>query len=144
MIWDRPSKPILHVCCNDPDNGLFTGRVARLNIGRAELEPHTLYEPRFAVLSNGDIRLSGKCWPVTHSKEWLGNWCWNGYRIGDGLDGKPTKTTGWWMVDFATWLRGRNLFTCTHGPCDFFDWFNHEREMTPAEVHGAVFDTVDF
>lgn len=136
MNWDAPAKPILHVCCNDPDNGVFTGRASALCIGWAELELNRPYDIRFA--DDGEtIRLSGKTWPVEASKEYLGNWCWNGYRIGD-----KGRTTGWWMVDFATWLRGRGLFRCTHGPADFFDWFNLEREMAPAAIHTALFETV--
>ena len=136
--WDRPAKPILHVACNDPDNGLPIHRAAMLQSGDAELELLGQHEPRFVEL-DGAIRLAGKTWPVQSSKEWLGNWCWNGYRIGDG-----TKTTGWWMVDFVTWLRGRKLFSCTHGPSDFYEWFNGECEMTPAQIHAAVFETVNF
>lgn len=137
-LWDRPSKPILHVCCNDPDNCVFNGRTGSLCIGHAELEVHRPYEVRFVEL-DGAIRLAGKTWPVHASKEWLGNWCWNAYRIGD-----TSKTLGWWMVDFATWLRGRGLFRCTHGPADFFEWFNRESDLSPAQAHTAIFETVDF
>lgn len=136
MLWDRPAKPVLHVCCNDPDNGLFTGRAAALCIGWAELELNGWHEPRF-VLTDTGFRLAGKNWPVTNSKEWLGNWCWNAYRVGD-----LSKTTGWWMVDFATWLKGRDLFRCTHGPEEFFEWFNGDLNLTPAQVHTAIFEAV--
>lgn len=136
--WDRPSKPILHVACNDPDNGSFAGRAAMLQIGWAELEVRKMHEPRFVEL-DGAIRLAGKTWPIKDSVEFLGNWCWNGYRIGDG-----TRTTGWWMVDFATWLRGRGLFTCTHGPSGFYGWFNGDYELAPAAVHNAIFETVRY
>ena len=138
MNWDKPAKPILHVACNDPDNGLFSGRASMLQIGNAELELRSWHEPKFFEFDD-TIRLAGKKWPIEDRKDWLGNWCWNAYRIGDG-----TRTIGWWMVDFATWLRGRNLFRCTHGPSDFYDWFNGEREMTPAQVHTAVFETLNF
>lgn len=136
MLWDRPAKPNLHVCCNDPDNGLFNGRAAALSIGSAELELRGWHEPKFVDLG-GAIRLAGKNWPVSASKEWVGNWCWNAYRIGDA-----SKTAGWWMVDFATWLRGRGLFQCTAGPVDFHEWFNGEYELAPATIHTALFETV--
>ena len=130
----------LDVCCNKPDNGLFDERAAGLSILDLELDPLGWPAPRFVEIDVG-IRLSGKVWPVTRSKGWYGNWCWNRYWIGDG----SSKTPGWWMVDFLIWLKGRGLFTCvTGGPIGLVDWFNGEREASPADIHGWLGDMWEF
>ncbi|MEL7281320.1 MAG: hypothetical protein AAGK79_13250 [Pseudomonadota bacterium] len=30
------------------------------------------------------------------------------------------------------------------GPEDFYEWFNYERELSSADAHTAIFETVDF
>lgn len=127
----------LHVACNDPANGIFTYQAEILNIVGAsrdmecELEPTNWRRaPRFVDLGDS-IRLSGKTWPIVGGKEYVGNWCWNSYLIGNGR-----KTTNWWMVDFMIWLRGRGTFRMTTGPTDLFNWFNREvNDARPVEVH---------
>ena len=124
----------LDVCCNNPDNGLFDECAAGLSILDMEFDPRAWSAPRFIELDDG-IRLSGKNWPVAGSKDWYGNWCWNRYWIGDAR-----RAPGWWMTDFLIWLKRRELFTCVAGPPELFEWFNGEREASPAEVHGWLGD----
>lgn len=114
----------LHVACNDPDNGLFQGYADQLaicgnpSVDYCEFEP-IRSSPRFAELEEG-IRLSGKVWPIQCAADWVGNWCWNSYQIGDGA-----RTPRWWMADFVVWLRAKRNFTMTMGHSDLFEWFNN-------------------
>ena len=125
----------LEVACNDPDNGLFEGRASMMQIGDAEFMPSNRAGGcTFAELP-GAIRIAGKTWRTAGSKEWFGNWCWNRYDLYH-----RQMTTRWYFVEFVIWLRGRKLFTCTGAPSEFFDWFNSEREVTPAGVHHMVCD----
>lgn len=120
----------LHVACNDPDNGCFAGRAEQLNIGDATFEPtHHRHLPAFREL-DGAIRLAGKRWQVSSSKYGVGNWCWNSYLLA-----RPDITPRWYLVEFITWLRDRQLFRCTEAESDFFEWFNGADRLAPADVH---------
>jgi len=95
------NRVMIDIACNDPDNGNFASVAEQIEIGNLmELEARR-GAPRFVELPGG-FRLAGKRWPTRGSKDWVGNWCWNGY----------------WMdipvaVDFLAWLHGRRLFDCT-------------------------------
>ena len=124
----------LDVACNDPDNGNFAGRAPMLQLGSAEREAHNFMcgtAPRFADLGD-KVRLAGKHWHCGGSKDWVGNWSWNRYRLmppeSDG------KTHRWYPVDFVKWLRSRNLYRCISAPTDFFDWFNDGQTAYDHEI----------
>ena len=120
----------LDVACNDGDNGLFADVADQLSIGDAEFEPaHYGRSPTFREL-DGAVRLAGKRWLIESSIYGVGNWCWNRYLLA-----RPGITLRWYLVDFVIWLRGRNLFHCTTGESEFYDWFNGTAEVAPAEVH---------
>jgi hypothetical protein len=131
---------MLDVCCNDPDNGHFDGKAYGLSVGSIELEP--LRSPCRFVLTDRGFRLAGKEWPTTWSKDWVGNWCWNRYRISDGRTEYAVM-----LARFMFWLKGRKLYTCISGPDEFFLWFDdrfkeHEFNMSrmsallAEEIHG--------
>lgn len=128
----------LHVACNDPCCGHFEERASMISIGSIELQAKAWVPPRFVDLGDR-VRLAGKCWPVIADAEWVGNWAWNAYALGN----KSAKTERWWLTDFAIWLRGRGLYSIDVGPEGFFDWWNREREAPPAEVHGWICDAID-
>lgn len=127
----------LHICCNDAVDGLFMHRAEAINIGSIELEATSWPPPKFR--DDGEsICLSGKSWPVLASVDWVGNWCWNGYRLGDGK-----RAPRWWLVDFVKWLRGRGLFEITSGPEKIFEWWRRERLLSDAELHRAICNALD-
>jgi hypothetical protein len=102
---------MIDIACNDPDNGSFAGRGVQIKCGVDFIELEALRDPapRFVEL-DGHIRLAGKKWPILGSKDWVGNWCWNGY----------------WMkidmaVDFFIWLHGRGLYDLTTGETRVFN-----------------------
>lgn len=125
----------LDVACNDPDNGVFSGRAMQLNIGTAELEAKD-FERGYAFAElDGAIRLAGKRWQIESAKEWVGNWCWNRYLLA-----KRDLTVRWYLTEFVTWLRARDLFHCSVATSDFYDWFNGNARLAPKDVHGLVCD----
>lgn len=123
MLW-------LEVACNDPDNGLFMRRAQQLQVGNAEFEARNDECPPAFEIRNDTIRLAGKTWMVTESKEWVGNWCWNHYLLAT-----PKLTPRWYLVDFIIWLRNRGLFHCTTAEAEFYDWFNGPAQLPPTGVH---------
>lgn len=129
----------LEVACNDPDNGLFAEKAMQLQIGDAEFEPkHWDAPPRFVDLG-GSVRLAGKRWYIDGVTTWFGNWCWNRYLLSRaGYAGAITPR--WYMVEFLTWLRGRDLFRCSTGPSEFYDWFNGDTTIPPVELHRLVLE----
>ena len=132
-------RPFLHVCCNDPDNGLFTGRAVALSIGSAEFEADDWEDGvRFVELPDGRIRLAGKVWTTHWSKDWVGNWCWNAYGLGYGR-----RTPRCRLVDFLKWLRGRGLFRMTCGPERLSRWFEEDRFLTDADLHHEICEALE-
>lgn len=137
-----PARPRLQVACNNPDNGLFAHRAPALKVFDAEFDSRSISGPRFIESwhqspdrSRLEVRLAGKTWPTTGCTEWIGNWCWNEYQLGDG-----SRTAGWWMVDFLTWLRSRRLYTCTHGTQTFHAWFNGHGHASPSDIHTMIYE----
>ena len=97
--------------CNDPDNGLFDGRVSSAMYGDIEFEAPLLDGFRFTNLGQA-IRIHRRAFPVLGSIEWVGNWCWNRYKL-ERTDAKRLLLTmrehGWQV-------------TC--GPVRFCNWWN--------------------
>jgi hypothetical protein len=127
----RNNRIMVDVACNDPDNGSFAGRAAMIQIGDLlELEAKREPAPKIVELA-GAIRFSGKAWPIHGSKDWVGNWCWNGY----------------WMdipvaVEFLTWLHGRDLYSVSSGETRLFNrwrWrepFDREQKQFMDRIFG--------
>lgn len=110
---------MIDVACNDPDNGLFAGVAEQISVGSDFMELECLVgrPPKFAELQGG-IKLGRRAWPTCGSKEWIGNWCWNGYwmKIPDA-------------VDFLAWLQSTHRFHCTCGEERIFNIWNSEKDM---------------
>jgi len=132
---------LLHVACNDPDNGQFIGRAPQLSI-KSEITfmAHNWEGSRFREADDA-IFLAGKRWPTCGAKDWVGNWCWNAYTLSDG-----TRTQRWWLTDFIIWLRGRDLYHMDMGPSPLFNWFNKDGlwaeggDLAPVRVHALICD----
>lgn len=73
----------LDFACNDPDNGLFDGRCAGIQLPDLDLElsANDMRGPSFRVF-DGSIKISRRIFAFERSKEWYGNWCWNAYWFG--------------------------------------------------------------
>lgn len=81
-------------CCNNPDNGMFTGRFDSVSIGNGVLHIDNQYSPPrapklqydFALSEDrgfdaasaiGRIKVSRRWFPVHGYKYGWGNWCWD-------------------------------------------------------------------
>ncbi len=90
----KPRKPqiavTLHVACNDPDNGMFTGKFDAAEISAAGCDtiirldgPDTriaeIRDPSCTPKSR--LRVGRLVMPLYGSREWVGSWCWDAYKI---------------------------------------------------------------
>lgn len=101
--------------CNDPDNGLFAGRIAMAQYGDAEIEPPNWEGYAFTELAGEAIRIHRRSFPIHGKREWLGNWCWNRYFL-LREHAKP----------LLMHLRGHG-WRVTCGPSPFYHWWNDGR-----------------
>lgn len=73
----------VHFACNG-DHGVFLGKVAMasVQIGRnhIDLEREHVGGVRFVELTDG-FRIHRATFTVVAAKYWVGNWCWNAYRL---------------------------------------------------------------
>ena len=91
--------------CNDPDNGLFAGRIEQIQVGSEFLELTARREPvRLVEVDDSTLRIAGRHWAYDRAKYGVGNWCWNRY---------------WMRLDDAAaliaWLHKRRFFHCDMG-----------------------------
>lgn len=98
-------------CCNDPDNGLFAGKVWMVQYADAELETRHGGEFRFTEVEGG-IRIHRRTFKVIRHVYWHGNWCWNRYWLprSEAKRLLTTLRTHGWRV------------TC--GPSALYRWMN--------------------
>lgn len=121
---------LISMCCNDPDNGDFAGRVCQISLPDSMLN---LTAKAWGItsfrgcpeLSDDDrsFKLAGKRWPFTRRRSWIGNWCWDGYvmSVAD-------------VTRFLGWLHGRNLFHCESGWVELCDaWDAPENLVLPEQ-----------
>lgn len=129
------------LCCNNPDNGMPTGRICMVDVGTEELlkleSPYLLGDEddehlptlayEFEVTQRGvfscdrvkgHMEVNGRKFPIIGHRSGWGNWCW------DCVIVKPQVA-----IDFINYLKELNLFTCTAGDKEFFDIFNEEGVM---------------
>ena len=104
----------IDIACNNPDNGVFAHRAEQIQLpdDLGEFMAHGFYENRAPRLveMDGAIRLAGKRWPITGSKEWVGNWCWNAYWLELSV-----------AADFVVWLHRRKLYSIDQGESRLFE-----------------------
>lgn len=125
----------LHVCCNHPDNGLFTGRAMALNIVNMEFQANDWARGvAFREAPDGrNIRIAGKDWPILRSKEGVGNWCWNAYELGIATPNSPQR-----VAEFLIWLRRRELFAIEAAPTVIWNWWHRPRSFDLAKLMSAI------
>lgn len=116
---EAPARCRLDVCCNDPDNGLFSGRAAALNLSTwdgelIEIEAADMSGPRFSE-KPGAIRICRRDWPILASKDWYGNWCWNAYWLSPDV-----------LVDLLAAVKKSGMFNCSCGASQLFHNWNDD------------------
>lgn len=111
----------IDIACNDPDNGLFAGRAAAIQLPVTgdtlmELAASDMAGPRMRE-EDGHIVISNRKWPIVASKDWVGNWVWNRY----------------WMeldvaVAFIAWVHSRRRFSVEQAEERLYNaWQSHLR-----------------
>lgn len=119
------------LCCNDPDNGNFTGRFDAVDIGSEILKLDNKYYPpkaprlRYEMKSQGTqsgwgaspvegrIKVARRYFPVIGYKSWWGNWCWDCVLL------EPEVA-----LRFLNYLKELDYFQPEYGLTVFFDTFN--------------------
>jgi hypothetical protein len=118
---------IVSLCCNDPDNGQFTGRLVALDYSDLELRHDDWFRGCVVrYLGDGKVRISRRVFTFERHKEWYGNWAWDGV----------------WMrrqeaKRLLRYLRDSGAWTCEAGPSRLYDWFNAPRPQTIPPPHPA-------
>lgn len=107
------STVFIDFACNDPDNGMFSGKAMMATYGDIELEAPGWQSYAFTA-GAGFIRIHRRNFKIVGSTDWYGNWCWNRYALRRS-EAKRLLAT----------LR-KNGWRCTCGPCRWYDWFNGE------------------
>ena len=127
--------------CNNPDNGLFLGKVAAIEIHGAvcsiELEGPHFPDPsntfREVDLPPGSpdrcdrgFKLGHHTFPCYGYKSWYGNWCWDAVQMTD--------------VDVLNLLRTlRDLkYRCTAGDANLAEAYDNGLELTPKLAQEAL------
>lgn len=75
----------IHVAVNDPDNGMFLGRIEAIQLmARGVFDIALSLDNQFippaciAFRRDGDrVRIGRKWFHIQNYREWVGNWCWD-------------------------------------------------------------------
>ena len=94
----------IELCCNDGDNGAFTGFASAIHVGDLELISRRWHHasrpgPRLRIEADRFV-LAGKAWPYERMKSYFGNWCWEAFWVEPDV-----------CADFLIWLHGRRLMS---------------------------------
>ena len=118
--------------CNDPESGVFIGKVAEIAVGELEFYAHAFHGYTYREMEKG-FAIAGKSWPTISSKDWVGNWARHSNTV--------TEANG---VAFLVWLHRRRLFHCHAGPVVATDWLegpikgDHEYEAAQCALNAAM------
>jgi hypothetical protein len=109
---------IVSVCCNDPDNGLFAGRLWRVDYADMELS-HDDWERgcAFSYHEPNVIKVSRRLFIYKQRKEWFGNWCWDALWMSRDEARRLVR----YLCDSGVW-------SCEAGPSRLFEWFHNRRD----------------
>lgn len=136
------AEPVpVHLCCNDPDNGNFSGRVWSLQVGfNMEFESRTWISwkqgpwgpaMRYIWGDRKRVVIAGRHFPITFHKEWYGNWCWD-----------LVHMPGAAVVELLNWPKFRKWFDITEGETRLFNWWKAGGEWKDDDIRliGKNFD----
>ncbi len=121
---------LLHVACNDPNNGGFTGRCGQIEIDiggetAAALDcaiwPPSRY-PRFSA-GKDYVRIAGRKFSTMGAyKTWYGNWCW---------DAVPISAV--FAADLLNFLRAHGWHN-EGGFCDIGDQWDRGEKFRASDI----------
>ena len=90
----------LMLCCNNPDNGLFAGKVSDIHIELPNGESVQLNGSpiRVSFIAQTEIRIGRTRAVMLNCREWVGNWCWDLVTVSGGsarIIANYLKSMGW-------------------------------------------------
>lgn len=107
---------VVHFACNDGRNGTFAGEAEGCEIslaGRSDAISLDGWARRFTVDEPGlRFCIHGAWFPFMSSREWVGNWCWNAYRLK-----RPQALR---LIAHLRW----HGWTCNGGSTRVCDWYD--------------------
>ncbi len=126
MSKQKPASIRVLLCCNDPDNGEFEGRICGIEIGDLKLD--SLCEPGpklfYSFAEPAFIRIAGKKFPIEGHGSWVGNWCW------DSVSMAPKD-----VLRLLNWPRFWKFFQVEEAPEKLFEIAqSFDREFTEADL----------
>lgn len=110
----------VHLCCNDPDNGCFTGQLHSIDInGNLTLTSNFLHwAPRLRYLDD-KISIARKHFPVIDRRSHVGNWCWDGVSMCGSV-----------VLELLNWLMLKDWYSPEEGETRLFSKWQNKREYT--------------
>lgn len=120
------------LCCNDPDNGLFDGRLSGLEIGPNMKFSSTQWTgPAIRWVGTNGMRIAGKTFNFDGYRNWVGNWCWD-----------CVTMRGDEVLKLLNWPRFRHFFDIDEGEERLFNWFKAGGEWKDDDLRliGKDFD----
>jgi len=113
--------------CNDPANGIFTGRVDGINVESlyqigstawdASLEHRHVEGVTITVdHQRNRFRIHRVWFPFVRRIPWFGNWCWEAFEMT-----RPQAK------QLLLLMRERRCWSCDEGPKAFYRWWNKGR-----------------
>lgn len=123
------------LCCNDPDNGNFTGKLSAVQFGDELMslevnvigaEPGLKWDGRYIKVSRTKFR-------VTASGRWVGNWCWDSVEM--------TVADAARLANYLRSLRYKSypIFHCDAARTDLFEKWETTEPFTPADFRPMVY-----
>jgi hypothetical protein len=117
----------IDMCCNDPDNGSWTGKAEYIHIQDVELYGpvvsvnHEGRKLKSARPAEGDttLRIGRVVVPCLGYKTWYGNWCW---------DAAAVRAVN--ALKILNYLIGRG-WKCEQAACEVYDAINAGHPIDP-------------
>src|SRR5262245_43369028 len=101
----------IHFACNDHRDGSFAGKVSAAAYAENDLEPNCMSDVKFTA-GEDFIRIHRRTFKIIGTSYWVGNWCWNAFRMTRGEAKKllaHLRDNGW---------------RCTGGRVHFGNWWD--------------------
>lgn len=113
----------LHVACNDPDTGAFSGKADGVEIQFGGSMDDRLsfsfnyfdWSPRFRVDFKKNLYLGGRRIRFTTTRAHVGNWCWDAFKISRED-----------AAALITWPKFRRWFSLDEAPTDIWEAYSLE------------------
>lgn len=105
------------VCCNEPQNGHFSGYLTGLDLGELRLYCGLTEEGCWMLFEGNYLKVSNDQFYVVDRERWVGNWCWDRITM-------PAESA----CRLLNWAR-KNDFYWEEGPSEFVSIFDGERAI---------------